>query len=682
MQGRSCFAMDDLPGLREKSPGIKSQKKAHHRSGYPSPDPIKTKKHPVPNGSTLTAPHLEEIISLQARQIADLQREVAEKDAELRSVYNTVAGQIVKVYKSFRKKFKHGKREHRNDYHTWLTTYDTLTREKRIQALDRIGEMRYRPLISAVTSADACHLRLLEETLESLEKQIYRNWDLCITCNSPQKEKLKDLVGRYQAKNLSITMVSTDSDSTDGPVPKNLALATAKGQYITFISPKESLHPLAFYYVAEEINSYPESELIYSDEDKLDDAGKRTDPYFKCDFNYDLFLCQNMIGSSCVYGTSLLRNAGGFRKAFEGAEAYDLALRIIERLKPENIRHIPRVLCHAKILSEKKEQALTRRRAETNAVKSHLERMNIAASVYDAPEAEQFRRIRYTLPAAPPSVEIIIPTRNNIRLLKKCILSILSRTTYENYRISIVDNGSTESECLILLNQWETNQRITVIRDASPFNYSRLNNRAVNRSSAKFVCLMNNDIEIISPEWLNEMMGHAVQRNVGAVGARLWYPDYTLQHGGVIVGLHGGACHSHKHLPKGNAGYFGRASLQQNFSAVTAACMLLCRNHFLSVGGLDEEHLPIAFNDVDLCLKLLEKGLRNVWTPYAEMFHHESASRGFDDTPEKQEQARKEIRYIQSRWKDIIRHDPAYSPNLTIEYKDFSIAWPPRTFES
>lgn len=681
MQDQSCLTTGDLPAIRENTSRITDKKHTRHHSGDSCTDSTKTKKSPAFNGFVASTSHLEEIISLQARQIAALQREVAEKDAELRSVYNTVVGRILKIYKTFRKKIRHRKREKRHNYHAWLNAYDTLTRNKRIRVLDRIDEMEYQPIISVVTSADPHQLRLLEESLESLKKQLYRNWELFITCNDPQNIHLNALVDRYRAKNLSIATVSGDGNNPEEQAPENLAINAATGKYITFLSPTVRLHPLAFFYVAEEINRHPESELIYSDEDKLDNTGNRTDPHFKCDFNYDLFLCQNMIGSASVYSVKLLRQIGGFRKAFEGAEVYDIALRSIERLKPENIRHIPRVLYHTRSQVKKNEQTLGMRCAEIRAVKSHLERMHINASVHNAPEAEQFRRIRYTLPVTSPSVDIIIPTRNNIRLLQKCILSILSRTTYDHYRITIIDNGSTESECLELLNQWEANARITIIRDPSPFNYSKLNNRAVNLSSAEFVCLMNNDIEIISPEWLDEMMSHAIQPNIGAVGARLWYPDYTLQHGGVIVGLHGGACHSHKHLPKGNSGYFGRASLQQSFSAVTAACMLLHRSHFLAVGGLNEEHLPIAFNDVDLCLKLREKGLRNVWTPYAEMFHHESASRGHDDTPEKQEQAKKEVRYIQNRWKNMIRHDPAYSPNLTIEYKDFSIAWPPRTVE-
>jgi len=315
--------------------------------------------------------------------------------------------------------------------------------------------------------------------------------------------------------------------------------------------------------------------------------------------------------------------------------------------------------------------------AAESALNDHLTRKGVAARAEQIPE-HSFYRVRYCLPEQVPSVTLIIPTRNNPYLLRQCIRSIYSKTKYSNYEILVLDNGSDDPETLAYLDTIGKNSYIIVMRDDSPFNYSILNNRAVKAARGKLVGLINDDIEVISSEWLTEMVSIAIQPGVGAVGARLWYPDNTLQHGGVILGMGGIAGHSHKHLPKGNHGYFGRAILQQSFSAVTAACLVVRRSVYLEVGGFEEENLKVAFGDVDFCLRLHEAGYRNVWTPYAEAYHHESATRGYEDTPEKQARFEVEIQYMQERWGSLLLNDPAYSPNLTLEREDFSYAWPPR----
>ena len=287
-------------------------------------------------------------------------------------------------------------------------------------------------------------------------------------------------------------------------------------------------------------------------------------------------------------------------------------------------------------------------------------------------------RVRYAIPSSAPLVTLIIPTRNSINLIKQCIESILAKTTYKNYEILIVDNNSDDPDTLDYFTSLAEDYRIRILRDERPFNFSVLNNAAVQQARGEYLGLINNDIEVISPDWLEEMISLAIQPGVGAVGARLWYFNDTLQHGGVITGVGGVAGHSHKCLPRGHFGYFGRAQLIQTLSAVTAACLVVKKSTYQEVGGLDETNLKVAFNDVDFCLRMREAGYRNVWTPYAELYHYESATRGHEDTPIKQLRFSDEVLYMQKRWGNLLRNDPAYSPNLTLDHEDFSYAWPPR----
>jgi len=295
-------------------------------------------------------------------------------------------------------------------------------------------------------------------------------------------------------------------------------------------------------------------------------------------------------------------------------------------------------------------------------------------------EATQFGyRTRYALPSSPPLVSLIIPTRNALPLVRQCIESIVLETDYPNYEILLVDNGSDDPEALAYFAALNAQQGITVIRDERAFNYSALNNAAVGMAQGELVALLNNDIEVISPGWLAEMVSIALQPGVGAVGAKLLYPDTTVQHGGVILGVGGIAGHAHKHLARSDPGHGGRAQLAQSFSAVTAACLVVRKALYEQVGGLDEEHLTVAFNDIDFCLRLREAGYRNVWTPEAELFHHESATRGSDFSGPALQRFLGEEQFMRRRWGALLAADPAYNPNLTLAAEDFSYAWPPRT---
>lgn len=568
----------------------------------------------------------------------------------------------------------------RNDYQEWIKRYDTLDDAARQRIRDSIESFPRAPRISVLMPVYDPPLRMLDEAIRSVRNQLYPEWELCIADDASKNPAVRELLARHAAEDGRIR-VAYHKQNGHISAASNTSLEMATGEFVALLDHDDLLSEQALFWVAEAINRHPDAGLIYSDEDKVNESGLRYGPYFKCDWNYDLFLSQNMIGHLGAYDAGLLRRIGGFSEGLEGSQDYDLALRCIEQLDPSRIIHIPRVLYHWRRHPDS--TALSARAkpyahiAAERALNDHLARKGVAAQAERHPDI-CFYRVRYALPERSPLVTLIIPTRNGLHLIRQCLSSILEMTDYPNYEILVVDNGSDDPQTLAYFDTIRSDPRLRILRDDGPFNYSVLNNRAVQVARGELVGLINNDIEVISGEWLTEMVSIALQPGVGAVGARLWYPDSTLQHGGVVLGLGGVAGHSHKHLPKGHSGYSARAMLQQTFSAVTAACLVVRRSTFLKVGGLEEKNLKVAFGDVDFCLRVCEAGYRNVWTPYAELYHHESASRGYEDTPERQARFAGEVRYIQERWGSLLLNDPAYSPNLTLDHEDFSYAWPPR----
>ena len=462
----------------------------------------------------------------------------------------------------------------------------------------------------------------------------------------------------------------------------NTALGLVSGEYVALMDHDDLLAANALYEVAAEINSHPDAQLIYSDEDKIDQQGHRYEPYFKPDWNPDLFLGQNYLSHLSIYSSTAVKAVGGFRTGFEGSQDWDLAMRVIDKIDPKSIRHIPKVLYHwraipgstALVLSEKSYTIDAARKA----LVEHFERVGQAAEVL--PVNGGHWRIKYPVPQPPPLVSLIVPTKNAVALLRQAIESIVSHTSYSNYEIIVVDNGSDDPATLDYFKQLEELKAVVarVVTYPGPFNYSAINNYAVAQAAGELVGFLNNDVEVINSDWLNELVSQAMRPGVGAVGAMLYYPLDTVQHAGVILGLGGVAGHPFKQFPRGNEGQMNRLRLVQNYSAVTAACLVVRKDRFLKVGGFDEKNLPIAFNDVDLCCKLLKAGLRNVWSPYAEFYHHESATRGAEDTPAKQARFKTEIDYMTSTW-GFCWNDPAYNPNLTLIGEDFTRAYLPRT---
>ncbi len=568
----------------------------------------------------------------------------------------------------------------RKDYLEWVRRFDTLDDVKRDAIRERVREFVSTPLISIVMPVFNVLPHLLEEAIESVRGQLYPHWELCIADDASTNGAVRAVLERYLAID---PRIKVEFRPQNGHISRssNSALALAEGEFVALLDHDDLLPEHALYWIVDAIQRNPEAGLLYSDEDKISEQGVRYDPYFKPDLNYELLLAQNMVCHLGVYRTALMRRLGGFRVGFEGAQDYDLVLRVVENLAPRQVVHVPRILYHWRAVAGSTALAAGEKNyaadAGRKAVAEHLARVGIMAEVLPAPEARDLNRVRFACPQPHPLVSIIIPTRDRADLLGMCLDTLMARTSYQNYEVIIVDNGSTEPATRQLFDRLPK-ERFRIVRDDSPFNFSALNNHAARVARGGLLCLMNNDIEILTPDWLEEMVSLATRPDVGCVGARLWYPDGRLQHGGVIIGVGGVAGHAHKYIRRGDAGYFGRAVLHQELSAVTAACLLVRRTIFDAMGGLDEQ-LVIAFNDVDFCLRVRAEGYRNVWTPYAEMIHHESASRGDENTPEKQARFNAESQFVQARWGKALQRDPAYNPNLTMDHEDYSYAWPPRS---
>jgi len=522
------------------------------------------------------------------------------------------------------------------------------------------------------------NLAWLRSAIESVQNQIYQNWELCISDDASTDKNVIKILKEYSKNDSRIKVVFRKKNGHISE-SSNTALSIATGHWVALLDHDDLLSETALFYVAQLINHYPDVKMIYSDEDKIDANNVRFNPYFKCDWNRDLFYSHNMFSHLGVYNAELLKSIGGFRKGFEGSQDYDLALRCLEVVGDNKVKHIPRVLYHWRAHAES--TALTNKAkpyaiiAGERAINDHFKRTGIKAK---AELLNHGYRVHYNLPRILPLVSIIIPTRNGYKNIKKCIESIILKTTYSNFEIIIIDNGSVDSETIDYLNLIKENPKISIKYDDRPFNYSQLNNSAADVSKGELLALLNDDVEVINGNWLSEMVSNVMREGIGAVGARLFYADNTLQHAGVILGLGGVAGHAHYSLPKGQPGYFGRAILQQNFSAVTAACLVIKKSIFNEVGGFNESKLAVAFNDVDLCLKLIEKGYKNTWTPYAELYHYESSTRGRDDTPLKIKRLHNEISFMKKTWGNSLKLDPAYSPNLALDRPAFYYAFPPR----
>jgi glycosyltransferase involved in cell wall biosynthesis len=565
------------------------------------------------------------------------------------------------------------------DYAQWIRSYDRLQQEDIQKIREQIAQFHYSPLISILLPVYNSNLKWLRRAISSVQQQLYQRWELCIVDDASTDRKLWPFLQRCARRDRRIRVMRR-TENGHISAASNDALRLATGDFVALLDHDDELASTALYFAALALNKNPDLQLLYSDEDKLDAQNRRFEPYFKSDWNPELFLAQNFISHLGIYRTDLVRRVGGFRVGFEGSQDYDLTLRCIEEIQPKQIEHLPWVLYHWRAGDQSTASDATAKpyaqEAARRAVQEHLERQKIAGTVI--PSFEIYLQTKYALPTEQPLVTIIIPTRDQVLRLKKCLHGIFNQTDYRSYEVIVLDNETYDSETLEFLADLTKRDGVRVERIEGGFNYSSLNNRGVELSGGSLVALLNDDVEVINSDWLSEMVSRAMQPKVAIVGARLWYPNGTIQHGGVVLGAGGIASHAHAGLRRGEPGYFARAHLAQDVSAVTTACALVKREAYLQMRGLDE-NLAVTFNDVDLCLRLREAGYRILWTPYAELIHHESASRGFDNSVPKQVRFLAEVDYMKSKWGDKLQRDPFYNPNLSLDENLFTLAFPPRT---
>ncbi len=558
-------------------------------------------------------------------------------------------------------------------YYTWISK--NFPREAELKKMAETVEVfSYKPVISIIMPVFNTPEPFLREAIESVLKQVYPYWELCIADDASTQPHIRTILEEYTAIDNRIKVVFR-TENGHISLASNSAIELAEGEFLALLDHDDLLTPDALYEVALLLNRHPEADMIYSDEDKIDDKNQLREPFFKPDWCPDSFLSRMYTCHLGIYRRSLITEIGGFRAGYEGSQDYDLVLRFSE--KTENIFHIPKILYHWRIHSASTASSLTTKTYAVDAAKKALseaiERRGEHGVLTPAPDTDDYFVIRYHIQST-DLVSIIIPTKNLGKILDKCLNSIFEKTIYPNYEVILIDNGSTEKETFEIIRKWKDtkpNQFRCYSLDI-PFNYSKLNNFAVQNSTGKYLLFLNNDTEVVTPDWINAMVEQAQRPSIGAVGALLLYPDNTIQHAGVVAGIGGVAGHSHKHFQAGAPSYFSHSSTINNFSAVTAACLMCRRDVFEEVGGFEEE-LPVAFNDVDFCFKVVDKGYKNIYLPHVVLYHYESKSRGHEDTPEKLARFLNEAQYMYDKWKKIIQNDPCYNPNLTREREDYSI---------
>ena len=555
---------------------------------------------------------------------------------------------------------KEQKRSPQAWYAEWRREFDTLTDLDRQQIRARCEKLQ--TTFSVLMPVYETPEELLRKAIASVRAQLYARWELCIADDASASPHVRRVLEEAAREDPRIKVVFREHNGHISAA-SNSALQLATGDFVALLDHDDELAEHALYLMAETLAARGDCDLVYSDEDKFD-----TEPHFKPDWNPDLLLSQNYLAHLCAFRRARVVELGGFREGFEGSQDHDLALRAAGI-----VAHAPFVLYHWRPAEGSTARAAAAKGYTTGASVRAVQEHVGARALVEAGPLPNTCRLRWRLPDPPPLVSLIIPTRDQRALLQNCIESIRRSTSYRNYELIVVDNQSRDKDTLAYLSSLDAK----VLRHDAPFNFAAINNLAVRESRGAVVGLLNNDLEAIEPGWLEEMVSQAMRAEIGAVGARLLYPDRTLQHGGIILGIGGVANHAHRFFSESDHGYFSRAQLAQNVSAVTAACMLIRRDTWDRAGGMDEA-LAVAFNDVDFCLRVQKLGLRNLWTPFATLLHHESQSRGPENTPAKRARFRGERDLMLQRWGDLLANDPAYNPNLSLESEDFSLAWPPR----
>lgn len=550
-------------------------------------------------------------------------------------------------------------------YPIWIEHFDVLSEHDLKSIRQYIGRMSALPRFHILLVADEVEETALRVTLSSIQQQLYCQFS-CVIFNAEASE--------FDASVVNGSVRGVGLQDVDAWIKQfNSTLASSgSDSWLICLRSGEVLAQHALYHFACAALARPEAAVLYSDDDLLDANGQRCAPRFKPDWSLTHLRATNFIGDAVALRGSEVVKAGGLSMDSCRHGFYDLLLRVADVLGDEgdkNVVHIPHVLLHQSAVADADEPYCL------DAVRSHLARNRIDAEVSGT--LPGCRRVRYHLPDEPPMVSIVVPTRDALGLIRQCVESLLEKTTYPRFEILVVDNQSADPDALTYLEQIACYENVRVLHYDKCFNYSAINNFAVRGARGEVVCLLNNDTEVISPGWLEEMVGHLLQSKAGVVGAKLYFPDGRVQHAGDTVGPGGIANHLHSFIERDDPGYCNRAMVAQELSAVTAACLITWRDLYQRLGGLNEKRLPVAFNDVDYCLRVRETGYRVVWTPHAELYHHESVSRGKDTTYQKKWRASREAAYMRKRWRQVMLNDPFYNPNLSYQRPDFSLSHAP-----
>lgn len=550
-------------------------------------------------------------------------------------------------------------------YQTWLKENPVTRQELKKQ---RNAVFRENIKFSLVVPLYKTDKFLLDSLVDSVLAQTYSNWELCLSDGSGANSPIRELLEEYQKKDSRIKVIYNEkqlqiSDNT------NAAIGIATGNYIAFADHDDTLAPEAFYQMAREIEAHPEAELIYSDEDIIDIKGQRLFPHFKPDYNPDYLCCVNYICHLVVVKRTLMDKTGLLRSEYDGSQDYDFLLRCTENTKSENIRHVPKILYHWRSHEgstagnpDDKPYAVI---AGEKALADHYERLGLDAEVEYTGSPVVFRT-RFAIQGN-PKVSILIPNKDHTEDLDKCVTSIMEKSTWKNVQVIVVENNSEKEETFRYYEELKKRySQVKVVTWDGPFNYSAINNFGAKYADGDYFLLLNNDTEVITPEWLESMMGYCQREDVGIVGAKLLYPDNTVQHAGVVVGIAGFAGHILTGYDRYATGYLWRLCTTQDESAVTGACLMVKRSVYEEVGGLDES-FAVGLNDIDFCLRVRAIGKLVVFTPEACLYHYESKSRGLENTPEKKARLQREVDHFRERHGDFLKAgDPYYNPNLSI----------------
>ena len=550
-------------------------------------------------------------------------------------------------------------------YEAYVPDEETLNRQRKRKFLNA-------PLISVVVPAYHTPPLFLRQMLDSLIAQTYGGWELCIANGSPDDKEMEAVLEEYEKRDSRIRHENL-KENLGIAENTNAAFRMAKGEFIGLLDHDDLLAPNALYEIALALEKNPEADVVYTDEDKVTtDLKEHFQPHLKPDFNLDLLRSNNYICHFFTVRREIVEQVGGFRKEFDGAQDYDFIFRCTEEAR--KILHIPEILYHWRTHKESTADNPASKmyafEAGKRAIEAHLKRTGTDGEVSHTPDLG-FYRVKYPVKGE-PLISIIIPNKDEKESLEACLKSIWEKTTYKNYEIIVVENNSTSDEIFRYYKEI-SKKGVRLLRWKKEFNYSAINNFGAAHAKGEFLLFLNNDVTVITPDWLTELAGLCQRKEVGAAGVKLLYPDNTIQHAGCVIGIGGIAGHMFVDMPANRTGYLHKASLLQDMSAVTAACMIVKKQVFDQVGGFTEE-LAVAFNDVDLCLKINKAGSLVVYDPYVQLYHMESKTRGAEDSKEKVRRFQTEIEYMRCHWLDILKNgDPYYNKNLSLTKWNYSL---------